>query len=303
MKDRLDEGLSAWRQSENNNRMIAFQENAIPAGSGGSVELAYFGGSAFRITSPAGLTIMIDPWRNPPWGNWDWYLYDFPSTEVDVGLSTHAHFDHDALHALSANVLIDRLVGTWEFADVRITGIADKHVSDSSHNAWDWADMTRRLTAMETRPPDNWRSFDNSLILVEVAGMRILHWGDNRPDPPEGVWELIGDIDVALLPIDGSKHVMSYEQVERVATRLGARMIVPHHYYVWDIVTRGSTLLPPDEWVNGRAGSRWVGAGEVRLTRDEVRAVSGQALCFGDRVAFEKPGNGAGKTGASKTGA
>ena len=180
---------------------------------------------------------------------------------------------------------------------MRITGIADKHVSDSRHNAWDWADKTRRLTPMETRPPDNWRSFDNSLILIETGGLRILHWGDNRPDPPDAVWDRIRDIDIALLPVDGSKHVMSYGQVEEVADRLGARMIVPHHYYVWDVVTRGSTLLPPDEWVNGRPGSRWVGEGRIRLTRDEVRAVCGQALCFGENVAFDRPATRGGKAG------
>ena len=137
---------------------------------------------------------------------------------------------HDALHALSANVLLDRLTGTYEFADVRITGIADKHVSDSRHNPYDWAGLTRKLTNMETRPPNNWRSFDNCLLLIEVAGLRILHWGDNRPNPPESVWSRIRDVDVALLPIDGSQHVLSYAQVEEVSARLQAKLIVPHHY-------------------------------------------------------------------------
>lgn len=295
--NRLNEGLSGWRQPQNHNHMIALQERAAKPPEG-AVELAYFGSSAFRITSPAGLSIMIDPWRNPPWGNWDWYLYDFPACIVDVGVSTHAHFDHDALHALSAHTLLDRLVGTYAFADVRITGVADKHVSDSSHNVYDWADKTRRLTTMETRPPDNWRSFDNCLMLVEVAGLRILHWGDNRPDPPQQVWDRIGDIDVALLPIDGSQHVMSYEQAEAVAKRLAAKLIVPHHYYVWDVLTRGSTLLPPDEWVNGRPGSIWTGAGSVRLDRAFLAERRGVALCFGEHVAFEKPDVRALRTGA-----
>ncbi len=269
--------------------MIALQQRAPSSADAGAVELAYFGGSAFRITTPAGLTVMIDPWRNPPWGNWDWYLYDFPDVEVDIGVSTHAHFDHDGLHVLRASTLLDRPVGTLDFADVRITGIADKHVSDSSHNVYDWARMTRALTSMETRPPNNWRSFDNCLILVEVAGLRILHWGDNRPDPPPHVWEMLGAIDVALLPIDGSQHVLSDAQVDAVAARLEAKLVVPHHYYIWDVVTRGSTLLPPDAWVNNRPGSRWLSGGSVSLTRDAVRTCKGTALCFGEHVAFAKP--------------
>ena len=297
MAKHRDEGLWAWRQAENHNHMIALQE-ASEAPQAGAVELAYFGSSAFRITTPAGLSLMIDPWRNPPWGTWDWYLYDFPKTEVDIGLSTHAHFDHDALHALSANMLLDRLTGTYAFADVRITGIADKHVSDSRHNAYDWAGLTRKLTNMETRPPDNWRSFDNCLLLIEVAGLRILHWGDNRPDPPESVWDRIRDIDVALLPVDGSQHVLSYAQVEAVSARLGARLIVPHHYYVWDVLTRGSTLLPPDEWVNGRPGSIWTDGPSVQIDRSFVQKHTGTALCFGPHVAFEKPDPRLANTGA-----
>jgi hypothetical protein len=185
VSSRINDGLWAWKQPENNNRMIAFQQEKVRPGKG-SLELAYFGCSAFRITTPAGLTVLIDPWRNPPWGTWDWFLFDFPALQVDIAVSTHAHFDHDGVHHVSANTLLDRLVGTYEFADVRITGIADKHVSDSSHNVYDWAEMTRRLTDMITTPPDNCRSFDNSLILVEAAGVKFLHWGDNRPDPPGG---------------------------------------------------------------------------------------------------------------------
>ena len=118
--------------------MIAAQNDENLGGPGeNNIKLAYFGGSCFRLTTPAGLTLMIDPWRNPPWGSWDWYLYDFPLCEVDVGLSTHAHFDHDNLHSLHASVLLDRLIGRFEFADFKINGFADKHVSDSKHNKYD----------------------------------------------------------------------------------------------------------------------------------------------------------------------
>jgi len=299
VSSRINDGLWSWKQKENNNRMIAFQAGGSHrAVNAGTIELAYFGCSAFRITSPAGLTVLIDPWRNPPWGNWDWFLFDFPRTEVDVAISTHAHFDHDGLHAVSANVLLDRLVGTYTFADVKITGIADKHVSDSSHNAHDWAEMTRRLTSIETNPPNNWRSFDNSLIVVEVAGLKILHWGDNRPNPPREVWDGIGQVDIALLPIDGSQHVLSYPQVGEVIDKLGARIVVPHHYYVWDVMTRGSTLLAADAWVKSKTHARWLGEGAVTLTPQYVKAQMGTVIYFGEHVAFAKPSVKADKVGA-----
>lgn len=285
---RIDEGLWAWKQPENNNHLIELQSDLVSPTPDGAVELAYFGGSAFRITSPFGLTMMIDPWRNPPWGNWDWYLYDFPKESVDIALSTHAHFDHDALHLLSAGVILDRLVGTFTLADVTITGIADKHVSDSSHNAYDWADKTRRLTPMKTSPPDNWRSFDNSILLIEVAGLRILHWGDNRPDPPDHVWDRIAEIDIALLPIDGSRHVLSDEQTQLVVSRLKAKVIVPHHYYIWDLTTRGSTLLPPNDWVEAQPKHRWVDGSAIRFRPGDVGNLAGHVLCFGENVAFDK---------------
>lgn len=300
MTDRSKEGLWAWRQSENNNRMLALQNGEMPTDGGpDTIKLAYFGGSCFRITTPIGLTLMIDPWRNPPWGGWDWYLYDFPRCEVDIGLSTHAHFDHDNLHSLHASTLLDRLVGRLEFADVVVTGVADKHVSDSTHGVYDWAGLTRKLTPMETVPPDNWRSFDNTIQVIETAGLRILHWGDNRPNPPESVWEALGKIDIALLPIDGSQHVLSYEQVVAVRERLQPRITVPHHYFVWNITHRASTLLPPDEWMSSEPNARFTETGEITLTTEQVKTEENLALCFGEKVAFDPSEELARKSGSA----
>ena len=66
------------------------------------------------------------------------------------------------------------------------------------------------------------------------------------------------DIDIALLPADGSYHVLSPQQVKEVAERIKAKVIVLHHYYIWNATTRGSTLLPPDVWVNRQEGARWL---------------------------------------------
>jgi hypothetical protein len=61
LSSRIDEGLWAWKQPENNNHLIELQGGIGSLAPGGAVELACFGGSAFRITSPSSLTMMINP--------------------------------------------------------------------------------------------------------------------------------------------------------------------------------------------------------------------------------------------------
>jgi L-ascorbate metabolism protein UlaG (beta-lactamase superfamily) len=280
-------GPVAWRSAANHNRMIDLVREG-PQQSAGHVELAYFGSSAFRITSPSGLTVMIDPWRNHPLRHWDWYLRDMPMTPVDIGISTHAHFDHDALNCLDAHVLLDRLIGTYNFLDVTITGIPDKHATQSGFGTYDFKMVHRELNGVEIEPPNNPRSWDNCLIVVETGGLRILHWGDNRHDAPDHVWEALGEIDIALLPVDGSQHVMSFEMTASIIDRLKPKVVVPHHYYIWDLTTRGSTLMPADGWVAAQPHRRHVEGPISSYRPDDLTAMATTVDFFGDHVAFDK---------------
>jgi len=247
--DKRQAGLNAWRHQTNHNRMLEQQAKPVAASTGGDVKLAYFASSAFRITTPAGLTIMIDPWRNHPGGKWDWYFHDFPATAVDIGVSTHAHFDHDALHLLDASVLLDRLIGTYTFADVTITGIGDKHAIDASNAIYDMHLINSAFGGQKLDPPGNARSWDNCMMMVETGGLRILHWGDNRHDPADEIWQRLGQVDILLLPVDDSQHVMGYTMCDEIIARLAPRVVIPHHYYIWNIVQRQSTLLPVEKWL------------------------------------------------------
>ena len=67
----IDTGLNVWQMTTNHNRMIEIQADRSPPRDG-QVEIAYYGSSAFRITSPNGVSVMIDPWRNHPSRRWDW---------------------------------------------------------------------------------------------------------------------------------------------------------------------------------------------------------------------------------------
>jgi len=73
----IDTGLNVWQMTSNHNRMIELQADSSPPRDG-PVELAYYGSSAFKITSPRGVSVMIDPWRDHPSRTWDWYFLQIP---------------------------------------------------------------------------------------------------------------------------------------------------------------------------------------------------------------------------------
>lgn len=283
----IDEGLQSWQLSTNHNRMIELQQDTSAAATS-SVGLSYYGSSAFQVTSPRGVTVMLDPWRNLPTRKWDWYFYDFPKTPVDIGVSTHAHFDHDALHRLDAHVLLDRLIGSYEFADVRITGIADKHATDSSNATYDFKKIIKEFGHIDIEPPNNPRSWDNCLIVVETGGLRILHWGDNRHNPPEDIWQALGHIDIALLPVDESQHVMGFGYTQAIIDHLKPAVVIPHHYYIWDVVQRSSTLLPAEPWVKRQPYSRWLDSATTEYSKEALPTETPTVDYFGDHVAFDK---------------
>ena len=273
--------------TSNHNRMIELQK-ASATTNDGVVEIAYFGSSAFRITSPMGVSVMVDPWRNHPSRKWDWYFHDFPITEVDIGISTHAHFDHDALHRLDAHVLLDRLIGQYTFGDVTISGFADKHAVDSTYALYDYKKISKFFNNVDIEPPNNPRSWDNCLLVLEVGGMRILHWGDNRHNPPENIWSALGHIDIALLPIDASQHVMGHIHTAQIIDTLKPRVVIPHHYYIWDVVQRQSTLQTCQDWVDACKQKEILSTPSKVYDKKALENLDRVVHYFGDNVAFDK---------------
>ena len=87
-----------WTQPGNNNGVIELQKTT-GSSVAGAVGIDFYGHCAIKITSPGGATLMFDPWRDDPSGAWGlWFKNEFPETPVDICLSTHTHFDHDAIH-------------------------------------------------------------------------------------------------------------------------------------------------------------------------------------------------------------
>ena len=267
-----------WTQPGNNNHVIALQETESFAE--GDVGFEFFGHCAIKITSPGGATVLFDPWRDDPSGAWGlWFKQKFPETTVDITMSTHTHFDHDAIDRPNSTMVLDRMVGSFSFADLTITGFADKHACVAPG----WYPWTNALAefGVEACPPNNAGHMDMVTYVIETGGIRTLIWGDNRHNPADGFWDAIGRVDVLTLPVDGSEHILSYEQGNEIVERIKPKIVIPTHYLSEATTYTLSTLQPADEWVKAQQSFKMLDSASLSLAAADVQAMDREFMYFG----------------------
>jgi len=232
----------AW----NDNALITLQRTEGAPSRPGDIKIEFYGHDAFKITSPGGLTVLADPWRNDPTGFYPkWFLGEFPAVRVDIVLSTHAHFDHDAVEKPSGLMVLERLVGQFKLGDIKITGLADKHKCESA--AADEPGSVPAPVHIETCPPNNVIGFDNAIQIIETGGLRIAIWGDNRATPDPFLDQYLVNLDVLILPMDS---VLTRTEVDAIVGKYDPKAVIPAHYFLNGLTTDASGLESADGWVN-----------------------------------------------------
>ena len=128
--------------------LLVLAAGVVPAAAqSGKVEVQWLGQSAFRIVSPGGKVIVIDPWLTtnpaaPP------AFKDLAALgKVDVLLVTHGHFDH----------------------------IADAPAIARLNNIPLWApgDLNMSLTTLGVLPPEQLPRFNKGGTVEPVAGIKV----------------------------------------------------------------------------------------------------------------------------------
>lgn len=270
-----------WLQPGNNNHVIGLQGSNGPVD--GAVTVEFYGHCAIKMTSPAGASILFDPWRDDPSGAWGiWFRNEFPETVTDICMSTHTHFDHDAIERPVSTMVLDRMVGMFEFADLSITGFADKH-SCMAPGWYKWHNALAEF-GVNACPPDNVGHMDMVVYLVETGGIRTLIWGDNRHNPPDAFWDTIGKVDVLTLPVDGSEHILSYEQGDEIVARLQPRIVIPTHYLSETTSYTLTTLQTAEEWVKGQKSHVMLDGPTLELNAGEIAGMNAEFMYFGNHA-------------------
>ena len=219
----------------------------------GLVTIEYVAHACFRIISPAGNTLLIDPYQS----RW-WLGYDFPAgpVEVDAVLVSHPHPDHDGGWSTgkelpwSDSTAVIRTPGTYRFGDISVAGIAGKHAE----------------------PYGKEFGQTNTIWLVEIGGFRIVHIGDNGPIT-ESIAAQLGQVDVLMLPIDAEYHILKHTEIEAWRERLAPRLLVPMHYRHPDLETdpdSPSDLGDIDAWLESQQGVRRLASHRLQINRQQL---------------------------------
>ena len=221
------------------------QENNAEALVMTQLTLTYYGHCAFLWQTAQGLRILADPYRNQI--DRYWFAHLFPSLECDLGLITHTHFDHDAAERLPEAASLLRTPGHFKHRDASIKGILDLHSGASGL-----------------------RGMPNVMFLLETGGMRFLHLGDNRTDWPQRVRRSVGRVDVLMVTVDDSCHLLSYEEVDRLIAQVNPRVVIPMHYRIPALMPESCGLRPPEAWLATQSNVKLWGTHSISLSAESL---------------------------------
>ena len=165
------------------------------------MRIEWLGHSAFKLTESTGTTLLTDPF--------DGDLVGYPmgdTGEIDVVTISHKHADHNYLKGVSGDPLVINRQGAFEVAGVHISSIATKH-----------DDKNGELRG------------NNIIFKYRMDGVDVCHLGDIGEPCNINLIELIGSVDILLIPVGGN-YTIDAEQAKEYVDLLMPDIVIPMHY-------------------------------------------------------------------------
>ena len=190
--------------------------------------IRWHGQSFFELESSKGTHVVFDPHLIDAYGR--------KEVAADLILISHEHNDHNQFEAVKNYMKVKRLHG------LRAVG-----------NKLDWNPIDETFRDIHIRSlgvyHDHVKGMQygkNTIFILEVDGLRIVHLGDLGHLLSDRLVKEIGQVDVLMIPVGGIYTINGSEAKKVVAQLKPRQYILPMHYGTKVF----QDVLPPDEFLD-----------------------------------------------------
>lgn len=196
------------------------------------IKITWYGHSTFRIDTPGGKTIFVDPWIG---GNPACPDKLKKNTRADALLCTHAHFDHIGDAVAIAKQHNPTVVGIFELC-MWLQKKGAKQVSPMNKGGSQTL-LDTRITMVHADHSCGIQDGDEILyggeacgyVLEFENGVRLYHAGDTNVFGDMAIIHELYHPEIALLPV-GDLFTMSPKEAAYACRLLKPRIVIPMHF-------------------------------------------------------------------------
>ena len=171
------------------------------------MEITWYGHSCFRLTERNYATVVTDPYDNKSIG------YDSLKLRSDIVTVSHDAPGHNNTDAVKGTSHVIDGAGEFEIGGVFITGVQTDGSSSGKKKA----------------KKDSEDSGRNTIYVFDYDGITVAHLGDLKEVPTQSEIELLGTINVALVPVGGGGGLNAAKAAE-VISLIEPNLVIPMHY-------------------------------------------------------------------------
>jgi L-ascorbate metabolism protein UlaG (beta-lactamase superfamily) len=163
------------------------------------MEITWYGHSCFRLTERNFVNVVTDPYDNKVVG------YEPLKLKAEIVTISHDAPGHNNSDAVKGTTHVITGPGEFEIGGVFITAVQTESGKKSK-------DRVR-----------------NTVYVFDYDGITVAHLGDLQQIPTQSEIELLGTVNVALVPIGGGTSLNAAKAAE-VVSMLEPNLVIPMHY-------------------------------------------------------------------------